>query len=413
MVINNLKKIRMKKGTTHATLKKLLNITQNEIYDIENNIEGNSLYTDQEIINKLCEYFSITEKELFVGTTKKIEDTKEFYVNKNKDVKVLFLDTSTIMNHRYFANKFLKYFSKICITDVVYDEINRHKESGHGVKAEKASSAFRQIEKYKKFIEFDFDYNIKKVTNDEIIYYTAYNHAKYNPDIHVSFVSDDKSHTSRDAKLKNFNILKGKEFDDLVQNIDKTYNAEETKTFWTYLEKGSEASALRMDLESIDLNSMNKDEITPLCFAIIKGYSNLIDALLRRESVDKNIVGCAPNGFGAIHYAVAYNKMAVIRKLESSGAYLDLLTKYSLVNNVTPLMIAASNGNAEILRFLLDSGVSVNQQDSDGNTALHKAAANYQIKTYTILIEEDSDQNIINNDYDRADEIWYEMKNRD
>ncbi|MFI3252122.1 MAG: ankyrin repeat domain-containing protein [bacterium] len=408
MVTNNLKKLRMEKGTLHTTLVKKLDISNAEIYDIENNVEGNDLYYNPELIKKICKFFNIKESELF-NISKVVKEEVDFHINSSKVERVVFLDSSTIMNHQYFAQKFLKYFTRLCITSVVYDEINRNKESGHGIKADKGNNAFRQIERFKNYIEFDFP-EINKTTNDEMIYYTAYNYAqKYNK-IDVYFVSDDKSHTSRNTKLKNFKIVKGKEFDELINQIDSYYDVEATKTFWTYLEKGSEASALRMDLEKIDLNSMNKNDITPLCYAITKGYKELFNALLRRESVDLNISGCAPLGYGAIHYAVATNNLNLVKQLSNKGIYLDLLTKDTQITNVTPIMIAASKGNIDMLKYLLDQGVSINQQDSNGNTALHKAAINNKIEAYDLLIEENCDTNIINNNYNRAVEYIYENK---
>ncbi len=405
MVTNNLRSIRMKQGVAQSTLARKTKLSQSQIYDIENNEVGNILYTDKQLIEIVCNLFKITEVELFnKPAAKKEVDIKTFFANQNKAPKYLFLDSSTIMNHKYFAQKFLKYFTKLCIVPEVQDELNYHKESRNTLKSDKGNDALREMGKYKEFIEFDFD-KVDKITRDEKIYYTAYEYAQKHPNIDIYFVSDDKVHTSKLTKLKNLTILKGKEFNSLVHNGNKNYNNEETKMFWTYLKNQTLSSLMRMDLEKIDLNSMNEDDITPLCFALSNKLWDIAELLIKRLDVDLNTVGCSPMGYGAIHYAVNANHLRLVKLLDDQGAYLDLLSKHAIPFNVTPLMIASSKGNVEIVEYLLSRGVSINQQDTEGNTSAHRAAYNKHFNICEMLIEEGIDTNIINSNYERIDEI--------
>ena len=43
------------------------------------------------------------------------------------------------------------------------------------------------------------------------------------------------------------------------------------------------------------------------------------------------------------------------------------------VNESTPLMLAAHEGNLEIVKLLVTEGADINAQDDDGNTSLHFA----------------------------------------
>lgn len=404
MITNNLQKIRVKQNKNASTLAKKFGLSLQELHDIENNKDDNSLYANKELISIICKYLKIEEKDLFTITTEVDKVSKTFYGNNKKDPKVIFLDTSTIMNYRSFAQKFLKYFSEICLTKKVYDEINMLKESGHGVKADKAQSAFREISRYKKYITIDFEG--KGETNDAQILDAAYNYAKNNSKKDVYFVSDDKFHTSIKVELKNLTIYKGKEFENLVGGIDKAYSKEETKMFWKYLENKSSASVLRLDLENVDINYKNDDEMTPLCYTMINGLWDVAWLLVKRPNIDLNEIGCPPDGFGALHYAVNMNNIDFIKELYDQGAYMNLLTKHAHINNVTPLMLAAKKGNVEIMEFLMSClEVTINQQDSEGRTALHYAAIANKGNAYIYLLEQEADDNLIDSSYDRADEI--------
>ncbi len=403
MITNNLKSIRSKNDVSQSTLARKTKLTKMEIYAIENNEPGNVLYYDNKLIKTICEIFNVTEKELFNREVKNEDDIKTFFASTSKMKKYLFLDSSTIMNHKYFAHKFLKHFSKLCIVPEVQDELNFHKESKDILKSDKGNDALREMSKYKEFIEFDFD-SVDKITNDEKIYYTAYEYAKKNASIEVYFVSDDKSHTSKLTKLKNFTILKGKDFNHLVNDRSKEYDKELTKNFWFYLKKQNVSSLKRMDLESVDLNSM-QDEISPLCYAITNKMWEVAEILIKRTDVDLNQTGSAPNGYGALHCAVNANHFRLVKLLAEQGAYLDLLSSNLLIFNVTPLMIACSKGNVEIVEYLLNQNVSINQQDTNGNTACHRAALNNHFNICSILINEGADRNIINSDYMNIEEL--------
>ena len=71
------------------------------------------------------------------------------------------------------------------------------------------------------------------------------------------------------------------------------------------------------------------------------------------------------------------------------------LITFSLVPSVqtggSPLHIAASLGQLETVRRLLDSGVRVDEVKEDGNTALHCAAIMGHLAVVELLLEEEAD----------------------
>lgn len=62
-------------------------------------------------------------------------------------------------------------------------------------------------------------------------------------------------------------------------------------------------------------------------------------------------------------------------------------------------MVAAWEGRTECLKTLLsDSRISINQQDSNGFTALIKAAANGECECQDLLLKAQADEKIVDHD---------------
>lgn len=63
----------------------------------------------------------------------------------------------------------------------------------------------------------------------------------------------------------------------------------------------------------------------------------------------------------------------------------------------TPLHIAATKGNGQMINLLLDKGAEVNQADIIGNTPLHLAACTNNIQVVTTLLRAGTDVNALDN----------------
>lgn len=164
-------------------------------------------------------------------------------------------------------------------------------------------------------------------------------------------------------------------------------------------------------LAKIILKKMTKEEsLCQLIFSVKHGFNGLVSHLLKRHC-DINykmflfdFSGSRYSGYnhmGAIHYAADRGNLIgmefllkneadvhleddhkqtalhlaadvnIARLLLKKGAQIDVADQYHL----TPLLRAAENGRADVMRLLLQKGANVYAKDYAKNTALHHVAA--------------------------------------
>lgn len=70
--------------------------------------------------------------------------------------------------------------------------------------------------------------------------------------------------------------------------------------------------------------------------------------------------------------------------LVQAGAQVDVMDR----NQLTPLMLAATKGNADVVKYLVRVGADVTLKGEDGMTALHMAAKSGHLKVCQIILTE-------------------------
>ena len=141
-----------------------------------------------------------------------------------------------------------------------------------------------------------------------------------------------------------------------------------------------------------EVNSKTESGFTPILYAA--KYSNdpeIIDILVENGAEIKgNSLNDVPN---PLYQSAKYNSNPLItQKLIKLGA--DPNDNY----DNSPLIEAAEGNNAEVVEVLLKAGVDVNYQNSNGNTALHRAAYNAKDpEVIELLLEYGADGTIKNN----------------
>merc|ERR1711871_1422521 len=75
---------------------------------------------------------------------------------------------------------------------------------------------------------------------------------------------------------------------------------------------------------------------------------------------------------------------------------LDAITGY---NDATAVHLSAMNGHADVVQYLINSGVvDINAQDNDGRTALHCACADGAADVVQVMVQEGARMDITDND---------------
>lgn len=124
---------------------------------------------------------------------------------------------------------------------------------------------------------------------------------------------------------------------------------------------------------------------------------------LNQQLLNKQLVGAAEIGdFDGVKSALGYGAEINIRDdlnrtalmWATSYCYIDIVrlllereADISASNGATVLMIAAENGNTEILDMLLDNGADIEHKDSYGYTALMYAAWNGKVDALRLLLD--------------------------
>ena len=106
------------------------------------------------------------------------------------------------------------------------------------------------------------------------------------------------------------------------------------------------------------------------------------------EKADVN----APQGDGttALHWAAFNDNLQMARMLVAAGANVKATTRDGAI---TPLFMAAKNGDAKMIELLLQYGADANSTDERGTTALMTAAASGSADAVRVLIEHGADVN--------------------
>src|SRR5215475_13633389 len=103
---------------------------------------------------------------------------------------------------------------------------------------------------------------------------------------------------------------------------------------------------------------------SPLADAAMRGDKAAVRALLK-DKVDVN----APQGDGstALHWATYHDDLELAKLLIAAGADVKAKTR---LGEMTPLFMAAKNGNPQMVTLILDAKAEVNSPNSNGTTPL-------------------------------------------
>jgi ankyrin repeat protein len=137
--------------------------------------------------------------------------------------------------------------------------------------------------------------------------------------------------------------------------------------------KGNNAKVKELLDKGVDVNMRGNDRNTPIMEAAYAGHLDTVRLLLDHGadlSAKKND-GATPSGL--------------------AGRTKDIV---ELFKNVSALVDAATKGNNEMLKELIDKGIPVNGLDQFGNSALQAACYGGKIDAVKLLLEKGANPNI-------------------
>lgn len=118
--------------------------------------------------------------------------------------------------------------------------------------------------------------------------------------------------------------------------------------------------------KEIDLNARSRNGDNALMIAAYKGNNQAVDRLIAKGA-DIN-----RPGWTALHYAASIGNDDIVKALLDQSAYIDAASP----NGTTPIMMAARSGHIYTVKLLLDEGADATLKNALGMTAANLAAQN-------------------------------------
>ncbi|QDV82651.1 ankyrin repeat domain-containing protein [Planctomycetes bacterium TBK1r] len=144
-----------------------------------------------------------------------------------------------------------------------------------------------------------------------------------------------------------------------------------------------------------ELTAESKSATEPeLADAVEKQDRKRIAELLSRVSTDAgddavDIDATQVDGMTALHWAVYLDDVETCHAIVNAGASVDCQNRYG----VTPLSLACSNGNRQLVKLLLEHGTDANATLDGGETALMTAARTGRVDPVRALLKHGADVN--------------------
>lgn len=157
--------------------------------------------------------------------------------------------------------------------------------------------------------------------------------------------------------------------------------------------------------QNVILNLHNKAGYTALHYAAESGHLEIVECLLQKGA-DVNIRTRSESGMTPLHLAVTSCSAEVVKLLIQEGA--DLNAKSVSGDKQTPFELAIDLMNFDVISGFLSKGVNLLSALSDGKYIIHKAVEQGQVKLLNLLIENKADVN--KEDRQKRTPIYYALK---
>ncbi len=341
-----------------------------------------------DMARKYCEVFGMSEKQI-----------EQFM----RGEKIAIPDTSALFKNPQLIDQLNEEYSKVIIPKVVVDELDNIKNrSTNTTLAKKAWEIIRGIGYGDKTILVDYSGPQEENNDCKIIYIAREASTKYSAKVDI--ITEDTDYSA---------YLKGDE------NITALHLKEYMKQKQTLLNMDRMEHFNSLYLDSYDgIEKPTEEEVN----GYLSDGNTLIVSVIRNRRVSfeqrkakiKWLISCGADVdkrdnsrryFPPLTHAVQINDMEMVEFLlkeckanPNVGSRNPHDSGYLRQKNEgnMPLMVASYDGRDAMVRlFCEDDRTSINQQDSNGYTALMKACMNGNIRCRDILVEHHADEKIV------------------
>ena len=141
--------------------------------------------------------------------------------------------------------------------------------------------------------------------------------------------------------------------------------------------------------EGIDINKKDEQENTPMHTACISGEKDIIFTLIEAGA---NVMEENDDEMTPLHVAVVERKLEIVKMILDmrAGDKEELLQAIEKDGN-SPFLLAVKTGDEEMVKFFLDNGANVADQNGSGATALHLAASLNKVKIMELVFDDADD----------------------
>lgn len=134
-------------------------------------------------------------------------------------------------------------------------------------------------------------------------------------------------------------------------------------------EDAVEAAWVLLEHPQIDINQTNRHQESALMLACLKGQAKMVRTMVDQYHAQINHIGWTP-----LHYAASTGQLEIARFLLEHQAEVDAPSP----NGTTPLMMAARGGHIHVAKLLLDAGADVLIKNTIGLNAADFAERYHQ-----------------------------------
>lgn len=369
----NIKALRETRGLSQEDLAQRMNMARPGISNWEN---GKSEPSSSQLV-QLAKIFNIS-LDMLVG------NSRDFFY-------VVVVDTSVLMKRPILIDELIAKFDEVIVSDIVVSELNNLKDGNNHRRKQRAWLAMVNLQK-----RID-DQSVKYVVspkrngkNDERIMAVAMARAQESLADKVYVFSDDVwfhflAKEQKQSNLENLNfVIYDKQYKDTTD-----YDPIQTQSFFSLVKNKKLDETRKFDMRGVDINKIDTESgFTPLIQAVRNRDLNMVQFLSSLPNIDLNGKDSQKYKFTALLHASQLKDAVfeIFKTLVENGADVDVGSSGENAGN-TPLMVCTWGGFKQGVEYLLEQGACLNQQDSNGYTALIKSCIKSQYEIAKLLIK--------------------------